>query len=297
MAEESLSILSYGPSGAGKTTLGLTGPKPTLVLDAEQASKFIPRKKKITWNPMDGSHPPAYDGTWEYCIVRIDSWDVATKVMDYLRRRDHPFKTILLDSVTEILTKAKEDVNGRNQFQIQHWGRLAQNLSGFLRDLRDETSSDKSPIRVLDIIAAEKSFVESDDKGGTVKEKKIRPLLEGSVKDLIPYLYDMTVRITLDSVPVDPSNPGKGYRLQQSFFTGRDPEIIAKSRTPIPPTIYDPTLIGLLKGVFLLEEDEIYSPEELEYLYGKPEDKKPNPPVEAEKPAEPKADNNLPTLP
>ena len=36
MAEESLGLLIYGPAGSGKTSLGLTGPTPTLVLDAEQ---------------------------------------------------------------------------------------------------------------------------------------------------------------------------------------------------------------------------------------------------------------------
>lgn len=284
MADESLSILSYGPAGSGKTTLGLTGPTPTLVLDAEQASKFIPKRKKVIWNPLDGSNPPVYDGKWEYCIVRIDSWDVAKRVMDYLLRRDHPFRTVLLDSVTEIVVKAKEDVNGRNQFQIQHWGRLAQNLSGFLRDLRDESSHPNSPIQILNIIAAEKSFVEADDKGGVVKEKSIRPLLEGSVKDLISYFYDMTARITLDEVAVDPSNPGAGKRLQQKFFTGRSEEITSKSRAPgVPAELYDITLKGLLQGVYGLEDDE--------------EPDTPEQPIETPAP-QPKAENNnLPSLP
>ena len=61
----------------------------------------------------------------------------------------------------------------------------------------------------------------------------------------------MVAFVTLEDVPVDSSNPGKGYRKTQKFFTGSDPNISAKSRPPgVPPLLEDITLEGLLYGVF-----------------------------------------------
>lgn len=246
MADESLSILAYGPSGSGKTTLSYTGPKPELVIDAETASRFIPKSKKIIWDPMKDA-PPRYDGTWEFCVVKMKDWKTAQKTLEYLRSNNHDFKTVSVDSVSEVLVKAKESIT-KDKFKIQHWGELGQNMGQFLRQLRDVTADEKSPIQILYIIAAAKEYVEGTEDN---PEHVWRPLLEGSTKDVITYLYDMVAFITLQDVPVDPSNPGKGKRKSQTFFTGSDPKISAKSRPPnVPPLLQDITLEGLLYGVF-----------------------------------------------
>lgn len=250
MAEESLSLLVYGPAGSGKTTLGLSGPSPTLVLDAEQASKFIPRNQKVVWDPLTEPVPPKYDGTWKYCVVRIDKWDVAEKVMKYIKARNHPFKTVLLDSVTEVVIKAKEAINNRDQFKIQHWGTLGSNMGYLLRDLRDEASHPKTPIEMMCVIAVEQENIKSNIQG-EVESRKVEPYLEGGVKKIISYLFDVTAYITIVDELADRSNPGAGYVTNQYFFTGKNPEITAKSRVPnLPPTISNPTLEGLLNGVF-----------------------------------------------
>lgn len=246
MAEESLSILGYGPSGSGKTTLSYTGPKPILIGDAETASRFIPKHKKVIWDPMK-SGPPEYDGTWEYCVVKMKTWKTAQKTLEYLRSNKHPFRTVAIDSVSEVLIKAKEEINS-GKFKIQDWGVLGQNMGKFLRELRDVTADDESPIEILYIICAAKEYMEGTEDNPV---HVWRPLLEGSTKDTILFLYDMVAFITLEDKPVDPSNPGKGYKKSQSFFTGSDPTKTAKSRPPgVPPLLEDITLEGLLMGVY-----------------------------------------------
>lgn len=260
MADESLSLLIYGPAGSGKTTLGLSGPTPTLVLDAEQASKFIPRNQKVIWDPETDPNPPAYDGTWKYCVVRIDKWKVAQDVMSYLKTRSHPFKTILLDSVTEVVIKAKEAINNRDQFKIQHWGTLSSNMGYLLRDLRDEASHPKSPIEMMCVIAVEQENVKTNIQG-EVESRKVEPYLEGGVKKIISYLFDVTAYITIVDEMADRSNPGAGYVTNQYFFTGKNPEITAKSRIPnLPSNISNPTLQGLLNGVFGPREEPAQQP-------------------------------------
>lgn len=246
MADESLSILGYGPAGSGKTTLSYTGPKPQLIMDSETASRFIPRNKKVIWDPMKDA-PPTYDGSWDYCVVKLKDWATAKKTLEYLRTNRHPFKTVTLDSVSEVLVKAKEAIT-KDKFRIQHWGELGQNMGQFLRQLRDVTADADSPIQILYLIAAAKEYVEGTEDN---PHHVWRPLLEGSTKDVITYLYDMVAFVTLEDVPVDSSNPGKGYRKSQKFFTGSDPNISAKSRPPgVPPLLEDITLEGLLYGVF-----------------------------------------------
>lgn len=250
MAEESLGILGHGPAGGGKTSLGHTGPIPTLIFDAETASKFIPRHLKKMWDPMKEG-PPVYDGTWKFCVIKIDKWDKAAKALEFLRSNKHPFRTVVIDSISEILIKAKEEVNGRDQFQLQHWGRLSQNMGSFLRDLRDITSSAESKIQIMYLISTTKEYVKKD-KAGEVTEQVWKPFLEGSTQHIVPYLFDMTAYIYLEEVDVDKSNPAKGKRIQQVFYTGSsNPNIAAKSRpNNVPPFLYGITLEQLFNNIF-----------------------------------------------
>lgn len=248
MAEDSLSVLMHGPAGAGKTTLALTSPKPILFLDAETASRFIPRTyRKIKWDPTKDSQAPTHDGSWDICVVRIKNWETADKVVKILGTHRHQFKSVVVDSVSEILIKAKEAISN-TQFKIQDWGKLGQNMGKFLRSLRDITADEDSPIEMLAMISATKEYnIGTDDK----PLMQYRPLLEGSVKDTIQYLYDILGYVELEDVPVNPSNPGKGMKKQQSFFTGSDPHISSKSRPPgVPPLLHDITLESLLTNIF-----------------------------------------------
>lgn len=248
MAEDSLSVLMHGPAGAGKTTLSLTGPKPILFLDAETASRFIPKTfRKIKWDPSKDSQAPKYDGTWDVCVVRIKDWETADKIVKILGTHRHSFRTVVVDSVSEILIKAKESIS-KDVFKIQNWGELGQNMGKFLRSLRDITADEDSSIEMLAMISATKEYNVGSD---TKPQMQFRPLLEGSVKDTIQYLYDILAFIELEDVPVDPGNPGKGMTKRQSFFTGSNPNISSKSRPPgVPPVIYGLTLEGLLRNIF-----------------------------------------------
>lgn len=248
MAEESLSVLMYGPAGAGKTTLSLTGPKPILFLDAETASRFIPRTyRKIKWNPQKDKQAPTADGSWDICVVSIKNWESADSVVKILGTHKHQFQTVVVDSVSEILVKAKDAIS-TSQFKIQDWGALGQNMGKFLRALRDITADENSSIRMLALLSATKEYNIGTD---TKPVMQFRPLLEGSVKDTIQYLYDILAYIELEDVPVDPSNPGKGMTKLQTFFTGSSPNVASKSRPPgVPPTLHNITLEGLLNNIF-----------------------------------------------
>lgn len=235
MSERAISILVHGPAGAGKSTLGLSGPLPCLMLDVENASRFIRLRKKF-WNPM-AEPPPVYDGTWDICVVKVKEWPIAQKVLEVLKSNQHPFRSVSVDSISEAQVKSMEDINGRNQMQTAHWGRLLQNMGGLLRDLRDLTGVDHSPIESMVLICT-----------STEKDKRWKPYLQGSIKDIVPFLFDMTAYLYVDQ-EIDPAT---GFPVEvRKMFTGSHPLYEAKSRVPgFPATFSNPTINGILDQVF-----------------------------------------------
>ena len=237
MSEQALSILIHGPAGGGKTTFAATGPKPILLLDAERASRFI-RLRKVYWDPMKEA-PPVYDGTWELCVVKTNNWEKAQKAYEYLKSGKHPFRTVVIDSISEIQVKAMESINGRAQMQTSHWGRLLQNMGAFLRDLRDllEDDETESPLQVLCLISTSKDY------DGTWK-----PFLQGSISSQVPYLFDVTGYLYVDQVQ-DPST-GE-LREARTLFTGNHPQYEAKNRVPgFPTTLQNPNLEVIFNNIF-----------------------------------------------
>lgn len=228
-------MLVHGPAGGGKSTFGVSGPLPRLMCDVENASRFI-RQAKVMWDPMQGP-PPAWDGSWELCVVKIREWKVAQKVLEYLSTGQHPFRSVSVDSISETQVKSMEDINGRNQFQTHHWGRLLQNMGGFLRDLRDITGDDRSPIEAMTLISTSQE-----------KEGRWRPYLQGSIASQIPYIFDITGYLYVDQ-EVDQATGA--VNEVRHLWTGVHPLYEAKCRVPgLPSDIRDPNISLLLDQIF-----------------------------------------------
>lgn len=241
MAEEALGILVHGPAGAGKTTLAMTGLRPILLMDAERASRFI-QLRKIKWDPLTQA-PPVYDGSWDVAVVKTRDWPTAQKTLEWLRSGQHPFRTVAVDSISEIQIKAQEAINGRGEMKTQHWGKLLQNMGSFLRDLRDITDEEDNSLQILCLISTSKDY------DGTFK-----PYLQGSIASQVPYLFDMTAYLYVNQAADDQGVVGD----HRFLFTGNHPQYEAKSRVPgVPPTIQDPNLSNLMYSIFpaLAERD------------------------------------------
>lgn len=230
-----LSILVHGAAGAGKSTFGTTGPLPRLIIDVENSSRLLPQRK-IYWDPM--TEPvPVYDGSWELCVVITDHWTIAQKTYEFLKSGQHPFKSVTVDSISEMQVKAQEEINGRNQMKTQHWGQLLQYMGGFLRDLRDLVGKKNSTIELMTLISTSKDY------NGTLK-----PYLQGQIASQVPYLFDITAYLYVDQVP----NPYTGEIEEHRFmFSGKNPLFEAKNRVPnFPPTLMDPDLSVIMDNVF-----------------------------------------------
>lgn len=188
MSERAISIVVHGEAKVGKSTFASTAPTPMLYLDGENASRFLRRPdqtpfRRKSWNPMTEA-PPKNDGSWDLCVVKVKNWAVAEKARDYLKTGNHEFRSVVLDSISEIQDKLKKSIlegTGTTQLKMQDWGRLLQSMAAFLRDFRDLSTDEDTTIEAIVILAMSRKI------DGTMK-----PHLEGQVVQQVPYLYDIT---------------------------------------------------------------------------------------------------------
>lgn len=200
MAERAMSILAYGPAKVGKTTFASTAPTPMLFMDGENSSRFLMKAdgsffRKIYWDPMS-SGPPENDGSWDICVVKVTEWKIAVKTYEYLKTNNHPFRSLVIDSISEMQDKLKNQLlgGGVSQMKMQDWGNILRSMGQFLRQVRDLTAEPESPLEATVLLAMAKEVREQD---GTTTMK---PYLEGSIVQQVPYFYDMTAYLYQEQV-------------------------------------------------------------------------------------------------
>ncbi len=197
---KSLTLMIHGESKTGKSTLAVSAPEPRLMHDVEGGHKFLPIKVKY-WDPMT-SEPPEYDGSWDTCVVVTTSYDQMLRSFAWLQSGKHPFKSVIVDSISELQVKAIESIAGREQLQLQTWGELLRAITGLMRDLRDLTMHPSNPLQavVLTAMTREQNGVR-------------RPYLQGQSAVTAPYLYDITGYLAIEEWPdPDPTKPPGKYR-------------------------------------------------------------------------------------
>lgn len=185
--DRQFSALIHGPSKAGKSSLSFTAPFPMVSLDAEGSTKFIKTAgfrsatpaRKIHWNPVT-EKAPVHDGSWDVAVVHVPDWMTMKTFRDRVKLEPHPFKTVALDSVTEIQRKCKASLDRRMSMQQQDWGVLLAEMDDMIRGLRDLTLVPDNTLQVALFIA---ETVKKDDKW--------RPNMQGGISVSMPYWVDV----------------------------------------------------------------------------------------------------------
>lgn len=196
---ESLSFLIHAFSKVGKTTLAATSPPPVLILDAEGGSKFLRRAESLTqmygrpvnltyWDPSRGA-PPRYDGSWEICIVPINAWSTVTQVFTWLQQAQHDFKSLVVDSITEIQRRCKNNLTGNDAMRIQDWGQLLTQMDSVIRGFRDLTLHPTHPLQVVVFIAETRQN----------RDGKWKPYMQGQIEVALPYWMDVVGYLYMDA--------------------------------------------------------------------------------------------------
>lgn len=175
-----LIILVHGYSKAGKSWLEMTMPGPRLVLDAEGRTEYTPTHK-ILWDGISDPRELIVSGS-DTVIVRITNWSQMQSVASWIQSGRHPFKSLALDSLTEIqkqLIQATVGADDRNP-KIDEWGSILRKGESMLRFYRDTLRAEGQPLEMILVLAG------TEDLSG----RKI-PFLQGSLSKSVSYPFDV----------------------------------------------------------------------------------------------------------
>lgn len=163
----------YGASGAGKTYFAATAPAPIFASAEAGLLSTVSHKKKID--------PVKY--------VEVKKVEDLRELLSYLQKGEHKFKTVVIDSISEINEIIKEGIERkRGSAMIQKdWGDLFKVIKGILRGFRD------LDMHVI-FIAQEKA--EKDEQ----KTEKVVPMLNGKAAIEIAYFMDIVAYCYVDKM-------------------------------------------------------------------------------------------------
>lgn len=233
-----IKMLVYGRPGAGKTTLVASASvvaemSPILYINAESGVMSIAEdwENRIDTSRID--------------IVNFEGYAHLQKLFNYLAFEKHPYKTVILDSLTELMlyvvSKWKDHYNPKGaeglildderdkKMNQKIYDKATDQLRGICRKFRD------LPVHVLMVAHDDVS----DVNGRTMTHPALTPKFRDSVigyMDLVGYITTRTVK------GETPNDEPEVVRLM-SFVP--QPNRVAKDRSPrgkIGGVIEDPTM-------------------------------------------------------
>ena len=208
--------LVHGESKVGKSWYGAGGPAPRLILDSEGRGKYTPSKfPKVYWDPRKGP-PPRADGTWDTCIAPVADFDLMALAYKWLRQGDHDFVTVDIDSLMEVQKRCMDAEVGTNQMMIQDWGTVLRKLEALVRSYRDLTLVSNNTVSVVVFIV-----------GTTNVDGVQRPLLQGALRNTVPYYVDCTGYIFKQPV----TSPDGQTTYTRSMLVDAQPGFVAGDGT------------------------------------------------------------------
>lgn len=242
--DEVLSILIHGDSKVGKSTLTSTAPTPILVIDAEGSWKFIREAgfrsgvalRRINWDPTLA--PPRADGTWDVCHVSVANWDTMRKVYAWLTQTPHDFVSVVLDSITELQRRCKQNIASDGLIKgYDGWGQLLIQMDNLIRGFRDLTMA-PGPVRCVVFVA------ETREQNG-----KWGPYMQGQIQVSLPYWVDIC-GYAFQSVVNDAN--GNPTERQLNLFVGTHPSFVSGERVAglVGPNVTNPHITQILNTIY-----------------------------------------------
>jgi len=169
-------MVVHGVAKIGKTSWAETAPGPRLFLDAEGGTEFLD-KPTVMWDPM--AAPPEVEGDVNV-VVWAKDWGTVQATLAWLYAGNHPFNSLILDSLTEIQKKCKDAVAHDGNLDQQLWGQLLTKMELEMRRVRDLTKHPVKPLWAVVVLA------HSAEKNGA-----LRPDVQGALARSLAGFFDV----------------------------------------------------------------------------------------------------------
>lgn len=227
----SLIALIHAEPKAGKSTLVGTMPAPRLILDAENGFRFVRGQKVVRWEPMKDAPPEP--GDWTACVVQVRDFSVMVRAYEWLASGKHCFRSVALDSLTEIQKRCKDALLGSDDVVTERqWGQLLVRMERLIRDFRDLTMHATNPVECVTFTAL------TDDKKG-----KFRPAIQGGLSVSLPGFVDLIGYLGVVEIAEEDGNARRVRRLLVSphadYEAGDRTGVFEPSRVIEEPNITD----------------------------------------------------------
>ncbi len=236
-----------GLAGSGKSWVGASCPGPRLVLDAEKGSHFARRltpegqtyvPHQLVWDP----HYTLPEGitTDTTVIVKVNNIVDVNLAYDWLASGQHPFRSCVVDSLTDIQLRAKRQLTQEAELispDFGVWGKLLDDFIDLCQKFMDLTEHPANPLLAVVILAG------ADAEKAT---GKMMPLVQGALAKRLPYYPGLLGYLEVVTHPTDPTNVV--HRLHIRTGLGH----IAKDRTHFLTEAYphgyidNPSIEGIL---------------------------------------------------
>lgn len=210
-----IKCLIYGASWTWKTTFG--GTAENVIFASSENWLLSIADKKVAF-------------------AQIKTLENLQELRDFLQNEEHNFKTLVIDSITDINNIIKESIEKKiwKQMQIKEWGELANKIKQILIDIKN--------IDMNVIIIAQEQY-EKDDQ----VIQKIIPSLNGKLATEICYFMDIVWYIQIDK------------QWNRTLLTSPSEKLLTKDRTW---KIWNDTVLDFEKWIRLvnsiaIEEEEI----------------------------------------
>ena len=217
-AETAIKGLIYGQSGAGKSYLAATAPKPLVLLTEMNGQMSISHS-----NP-------------EADIIHIQNIKMLVSVLQDIENNPKnwkKYKTIVIDSITEMQRLIKDSIVGKGVMEIQHWSKLTSNFRNLIRKIRNLEQN------VICIGLVESEMEESTG------QRHVRPAFEGKKTgpEIAQYFNFVGLLFTKQQLVDD-----KMITVRNLMLDGPD-RIMCKTIAPLTGTIENPNIKSLFEEI------------------------------------------------
>ena len=229
-------MLVYGDSGTGKTTLA-------------GSADEVPEMRPVLFVDIEGGTESLRHSYPNVETVRVQNWKQMQDVYNVLHSGEHEYKTVVLDSLTEIQkfnmynimhdTIAKRPDLDPDVPSMREWGKNLEQMRRMVRGFRD-----------LDMhtIFTALNMTDKDQKTGITT---MQPSLSGKLAKEVAAFLDIVAYYYVKQV-----GDGQDAEFLRLLLTQKTDSQVAKDRTGrLPMIIEKPTMSDIFK--FMTSENSI----------------------------------------